>query len=112
MEGIVRVLQAARHLSHAHLAPGEHYGLLVRHHFLSVTSSSVVSCPHSTADPERTSGPQVRLLTGVGRYDEMTYVFDLLHQNHRFEMLLRKKTDSDRRQVVVIDGEWDRGARQ
>lgn len=29
MEGIVRVLQAARHLSHAHLAPGEHFGLLV-----------------------------------------------------------------------------------
>ncbi|XP_060933341.1 spatacsin [Limanda limanda] len=68
MEGIVRVLQAARHLSHAYLAPGEHYGLLVR------------------------------LLTGVGRYDEMTYVFDLLHQNHRFEMLLRKKVDMDRGQ--------------
>ncbi|XP_061669465.1 spatacsin isoform X2 [Syngnathoides biaculeatus] len=68
MEGIVRVLQAARHLSHAYLAPGEHYGLLVR------------------------------MLTGIGRYNEMTYVFDLLHQNHRFEMLLRKKTDMDRGQ--------------
>ncbi|KAJ0069816.1 hypothetical protein NL108_014746, partial [Boleophthalmus pectinirostris] len=69
MEGIVRVLQAARHLSHSHLAPGEHYGLLVR------------------------------LLTGIGRYNEMTYIFDLLHQNHRFEMLLRKKMDTDRGQV-------------
>ncbi|KAM4619363.1 spatacsin isoform 2-T2 [Polymixia lowei] len=72
MEGIVRVLQAARHLSHAHLAPGEHYGLLVR------------------------------LLTGIGRYNEMTYVFDLLHQNHRlnhrFEILLRKKMETDRGQ--------------
>ncbi|XP_062245612.1 spatacsin-like [Platichthys flesus] len=68
MEGIVRVLQAARHLSHTYLAPGEHYGLLVR------------------------------LLTGIGRYDEMTYVFDLLHQNHRFEMLLRKKVDMERGQ--------------
>ncbi|XP_070687544.1 spatacsin [Pempheris klunzingeri] len=68
MEGIVRVLQAARHLSHAHLAPGEHYGLLVR------------------------------LLTGISRYNEMTYVFDLLHQNHRFEMLLRKKVETDRGQ--------------
>ncbi|KAL7401647.1 hypothetical protein ABVT39_002603 [Epinephelus coioides] len=68
MEGIVRVLQAARHLSHAYLAPGEHYSLLVR------------------------------LLTGVGRYNEMTYIFDLLHQNHRFEMLLRKKMDMDRGQ--------------
>uniref|UniRef100_A0A3B4X4B6 SPG11 vesicle trafficking associated, spatacsin n=1 Tax=Seriola lalandi dorsalis TaxID=1841481 RepID=A0A3B4X4B6_SERLL len=66
MEGIVRVLQAARHLSHTYLAPGEHYSLLVR------------------------------LLTGIGRYNEMTYVFDLLHQNHRFEMLLRKKMDTDR----------------
>ncbi|XP_034031424.1 LOW QUALITY PROTEIN: spatacsin [Thalassophryne amazonica] len=68
MEGIVRVLQAARHLSHAHLAPGEHYNLLVR------------------------------LLTGIGRYNEMTYVFDLLHQNHRFEMLLRKKVETERGQ--------------
>uniref|UniRef100_A0AAQ4R0Y5 SPG11 vesicle trafficking associated, spatacsin n=1 Tax=Gasterosteus aculeatus aculeatus TaxID=481459 RepID=A0AAQ4R0Y5_GASAC len=68
MEGIVRVLQSARHLSHAYLAPGEHYSLLVR------------------------------LLTGIGRYNEMTYVFDLLHQNHRFEMLLRKKMDTDRGQ--------------
>ncbi|XP_054633322.1 spatacsin [Dunckerocampus dactyliophorus] len=68
MEGIVRVLQAARHISHAYLAPSENYGLLVR------------------------------LLTGMGRYNEMTYVFDLLHQNHRFEMLLRKKMDTDRGQ--------------
>ncbi|XP_041852171.1 spatacsin isoform X2 [Melanotaenia boesemani] len=64
MEGIMRVLQAARHLSHAYLAPGEHHGLLVR------------------------------LLTGIGRYNEMTYIFDLLHQNHCFEMLLRKKVDT------------------
>ncbi|CAK6975277.1 LOW QUALITY PROTEIN: spatacsin [Scomber scombrus] len=68
MEGIVRVLQAARHLSHTYLAPGEHFSLLVR------------------------------LLTGISRYNEMTYIFDLLHQNHRFEMLLRKKLDTDRGQ--------------
>uniref|UniRef100_A0A4W6E343 SPG11 vesicle trafficking associated, spatacsin n=1 Tax=Lates calcarifer TaxID=8187 RepID=A0A4W6E343_LATCA len=73
MEGIVRVLQAARHLSHTYLAPGEHYSLLVR------------------------------LLTGIGRYNEMTYVFDLLHQNHRFEMLLRKKVDTDRGQTALLD---------
>ncbi|KAM8860537.1 spatacsin [Synchiropus picturatus] len=68
MVGIVRVLQAARHLSHTYLAPGEHYSLLVR------------------------------LLTGVGRYDEMTYIFDLLIQNHAFELLLRKKFDTARGQ--------------
>lgn len=44
---------------------------------------------------------QVRLLTGMGRYNEMTYIFDLLHQNHRFEMLLRKKVDTDRKQVYA-----------
>ncbi|XP_008279865.1 spatacsin [Stegastes partitus] len=68
MEGIVRVLQATRHLSHTYLAPGEHSSLLVR------------------------------LLTGIGRYNEMTYIFDLLHQNHCFEMLLRKKVDTERGQ--------------
>lgn len=74
MEGIVRVLQAARHLSHSHLAHGDGYGLLVR------------------------------LLTGIGRYNEMTYIFDLLHQNHRFEMLLRKKVESNvRLKTALLD---------
>lgn len=74
MEGIVRVLQAARHLSHTHLAHGEGYGLLVR------------------------------LLTGIGRYNDMTYIFDLLHQNHRFEMLLRKKVESNvRLKMALLD---------
>lgn len=41
----------------------------------------------------------MRLLTGIGRYNEMTYVFDLLHHSHRFEMLLRKKVDTDKGQV-------------
>ncbi|XP_078283376.1 spatacsin [Rhinoraja longicauda] len=65
MEGISRVLQAARHLSHKHLAPNEEYSLMVR------------------------------LVTGIGRYNDMTYIFDLLHENHRFEMLLRKNVLSN-----------------
>ncbi|XP_069766261.1 spatacsin isoform X2 [Narcine bancroftii] len=65
MEGISRVLQAARHLSHKHLAPSEEYSLMVR------------------------------LITGIGRYNDMTYIFDLLHENHRFEMLLRKSVVSN-----------------
>ncbi|KAL0967919.1 hypothetical protein UPYG_G00259670 [Umbra pygmaea] len=74
MEGIVRVLQAARHLSHAHLAHSDHYSLLVR------------------------------LLTGIGRYNDMTYIFDLLNQNHRFEMLLRKKVESNfRLKTALLD---------
>ncbi|XP_004861775.1 spatacsin [Heterocephalus glaber] len=64
MEGIMRVLQAARTLTDNHLAPNEEYGLVVR------------------------------LLTGIGRYNEMTYIFDLLHQKHYFEVLMRKKLDT------------------
>ncbi|XP_014440586.1 spatacsin isoform X2 [Tupaia chinensis] len=63
MEGIIRVLQAARVLTDNHLAPNEEYGLVVR------------------------------LLTGIGRYNEMTYIFDLLHKKHYFEVLMRKKLD-------------------
>ncbi|XP_013406016.1 spatacsin isoform X2 [Lingula anatina] len=32
----------------------------------------------------------LRLLTGVGRFSEMTYVFDILWQHHQFELLFRK----------------------
>ncbi|XP_054858575.1 spatacsin [Eublepharis macularius] len=63
MEGITRVLQAARLLTDEHLAPNEKYGLMVR------------------------------LLTGISRYNEMTYIFDLLHEKHYFEVLMRKKLD-------------------
>uniref|UniRef100_A0A8D0G645 SPG11 vesicle trafficking associated, spatacsin n=1 Tax=Sphenodon punctatus TaxID=8508 RepID=A0A8D0G645_SPHPU len=63
MEGIIQALQAARLLTDQHLAPNEEYGLVVR------------------------------LLTGIGRYNEMTYIFDLLHEKHYFEVLMRKKLD-------------------
>ncbi|NXI21221.1 SPTCS protein, partial [Sterrhoptilus dennistouni] len=63
MEGITRVLQAARLLTEEHLAPREEFGLVVR------------------------------LLTGIGRYNEMTYIFELLHQKHYFEVLMRKNLD-------------------
>ncbi|NXG20208.1 SPTCS protein, partial [Grallaria varia] len=63
MEGITRVLQAARLLTHQHLAPKEEYGLVVR------------------------------LLTGIGRYNEMSYIFELLHEKQHFEVLMRKKLD-------------------
>lgn len=63
MEGITRVLQAARLLTDEHLAPNDEYGLMVR------------------------------LLTGIGRYNEMTYIFELLHEKHYFEVLMRKKLD-------------------
>lgn len=47
-------------------------------------SNADASCPVSL---------QVRLLTGIGRYNEMTYIFDLLHKKHYFEVLMRKKLD-------------------
>ncbi|XP_068168365.1 spatacsin isoform X3 [Antennarius striatus] len=72
MEGIVRVLQVARHLSHTYLAPGEHYSLMVR------------------------------LLIGIHRYNEMTYIVDLLIQNHCFEILLRKKLVMERGQTSSL----------
>ncbi|XP_030353293.1 spatacsin [Strigops habroptila] len=63
MEGITRVLQAARLLMDEYLAPNEEFGVMVR------------------------------LLTGIGRYNEMTYIFELLHEKHYFEVLMRKKLD-------------------
>lgn len=37
--------------------------------------------------------PQVRLLTGIGRYNDMSYIFELLHHKQHFEVLMRKKLD-------------------
>lgn len=37
----------------------------------------------------------VRLLTGVGRYTEMNYVFQILKENDQFEFLLRKGSRKD-----------------
>jgi spatacsin len=36
---------------------------------------------------------QVRLLTGVGRYREMNYIFQILKDNEQFEFLLGKGLD-------------------
>ncbi|KAM4749057.1 spatacsin [Rhinophrynus dorsalis] len=64
LEGIRRVLQACRHLTEIHLAPNQEYSLMVR------------------------------LLSGIGRYNDMVYVFDILHKNQHFEVLLRKQLDT------------------
>ncbi|KAM3927193.1 spatacsin [Leptodactylus fuscus] len=64
LEGIRRVLQACRHLIEMHLAPNQEYSLMVL------------------------------LLTGIGRYNDMVYVFDILHKNQHFEVLLRKHLDT------------------
>lgn len=37
----------------------------------------------------------VRLLTGIGRYTEMEYVFKILKENDQFEFLLRKGSQRD-----------------
>eukprot|EP00079_Xenopus_tropicalis_P022344 XP_012814212.1 PREDICTED: spatacsin isoform X2 [Xenopus tropicalis] len=64
LEGIRRVLQACRHLTESHLAANQEYSLMVR------------------------------LLSGIGRYNEMVYVFDILHKEQHFEVLLRKQLDT------------------
>ncbi len=67
MEGIVRVLQAARHLSHTHLAHGDGYGLLVsswRPGNLWIVHSPVCQKPGGSLV---FLSLQVRLLTGIGR---------------------------------------------
>ncbi|KAM4039369.1 spatacsin [Anomaloglossus baeobatrachus] len=64
LEGIRRVLQACHHLTEMHLAPNQEYSLMVR------------------------------LLSGIGRYNDMVYVFDILHKNQHFEVLLRKQLDA------------------
>ncbi|XP_072255220.1 spatacsin [Pyxicephalus adspersus] len=63
LEGIRRVLHVCRHLTEMHLAPKQEYSLMVR------------------------------LLSGIGRYNDMVYVFDILHKNQHFELLLRKQLD-------------------
>ncbi|KAM9313273.1 spatacsin [Gastrophryne carolinensis] len=64
LEGIRRVLQACRYLTEMHLEPNQEYSLMVR------------------------------LLSGIGRYNDMVYVFDILHKNQHFEVLLRKQLDT------------------
>ncbi|XP_076465994.1 spatacsin-like [Babylonia areolata] len=44
----------------------------------------------------------MRLLTGIGRYSEMTYIFDYLQQHHQFEMLLRKGIDKEEKLKTAI----------
>ncbi|BFY97193.1 hypothetical protein BsWGS_00232 [Bradybaena similaris] len=46
----------------------------------------------------------IRLLTGVGRYSEMLYIFHALQQRHQFELLLRKGMDrEDKLKVAILD---------
>ncbi|CAE1307541.1 SPG11 [Acanthosepion pharaonis] len=46
----------------------------------------------------------IQLLTGVGRFNEMTYIFDALKQHHQFELLLRKGMEKeDQLKVAILD---------
>ncbi|GFR88798.1 spatacsin [Elysia marginata] len=49
-------------------------------------------------------GLMIRLLTGVGRYGEMMYIFHALQQHHQFELLLRKGMDrEDKLKIAILD---------
>ncbi|KAH3730075.1 spatacsin-like isoform X1 [Dreissena polymorpha] len=43
-----------------------------------------------------------RLLIGVGRYNEMTYIFDALQQSHQFELLLGKGMEKETKLKTAI----------
>ncbi|KAI0210189.1 Spatacsin [Lamellibrachia satsuma] len=46
----------------------------------------------------------IHLLTGIGRFSEMTYVFDMLKQKHQFELLFRKGIErEDKLKVAILD---------
>lgn len=45
---------------------------------------------------------QVRLLTGVGRFNEMTYIFDSLKQNDEFELLLKKGIEKENSLKIAL----------
>ncbi len=45
----------------------------------------------------------VRLLTGVGRYCEMSYVFDVLRANQQFELLFKQRGKDTKLKVALLD---------
>ncbi|XP_078689529.1 spatacsin-like isoform X2 [Branchiostoma floridae x Branchiostoma belcheri] len=46
----------------------------------------------------------IRLLTGIGRFSEMTYIFDTLRKYHQFELLFRKGIDKeDKLKLALLD---------
>ncbi|XP_072167354.1 spatacsin-like [Diadema setosum] len=45
----------------------------------------------------------VRLMMGVRRYNEMTYLFEILRANHQIEALLKKGAGDDKLKVALLD---------
>lgn len=74
IEGISSVLRNAR--------------LIVTHHLV----------------PTKNHQSMIRLLVGIGRYSEMSYIFDLLRDNHQFELLLKKGFHkSNQLRIALLD---------
>ena len=44
---------------------------------------------------------QVRLLTGIARFHEMSYIFDTLFEHEHFELLCRRGIDKVARQFYL-----------
>lgn len=54
--------------------------------------------------PTKNHQSMIRLLTGIGRYSEMSYIFDILRDNHQFELLLKKGFHkSNQLRVALLD---------
>lgn len=46
----------------------------------------------------------MRLLTGIGRYSEMTYIFDILREHQEFEVLLSKGIEKNPQlRIALLD---------
>ncbi|KAL3867490.1 hypothetical protein ACJMK2_044692 [Sinanodonta woodiana] len=44
----------------------------------------------------------VRLLVGVGRFNEMIFIFDILKQNHQFELLLKRGLEKETKLKMAL----------
>ncbi|RUS71847.1 hypothetical protein EGW08_020394 [Elysia chlorotica] len=114
-----RILQAATALFST--APGEmtpkvltiQTELIIMAHECYTISSSMEGISHilrvsrvccSSLAEAKEYGLIIRLLTGVGRYGEMMYIFHALQQHHQFELLLRKGMDKeDKLKIAILD---------
>nr|XP_054756524.1 spatacsin-like [Lytechinus pictus] len=59
-------------------------------------------CCNALAQSEEFS-LMVRLLIGVRRFSEMTYIFEILRANHQMDALLKKGANDDKLKVALLD---------
>ncbi|XP_028406945.1 spatacsin-like [Dendronephthya gigantea] len=58
-------------------------------------------CTHALAEGHEYQ-LMVRLLTGIGRFSEMTYIFQTLMDHHHFELLIKKGVDNESKLKIAL----------